>query len=275
MNSVSKPDKQAPIDIRALILDMDGVLWRAETPIGNLPAIFEAFERRGWKVVLATNNATRSPEQYLEKLVSFGVTHLERWQIINSAMAAAHYLKQLHPQGGKVFVIGQDGIHQALAEHGFRQAGENDDDGIVAVVVGMDRTITYEKLSRATLLIRSGRPFIGTNPDRTFPTPQGLVPGTGAIIAAIQAATDQQPDILGKPGPAMYSLAMERLKVKPRQTLAIGDRLETDIAGAQQLGCLSAVVLTGVSTPEEVEAWQPAPDFVADDLTSLLALLPG
>ena len=259
-------------DIQAIILDMDGVLWRAETPIGDLPAIFNEFDRRGWQVVLATNNATRSPEQYLEKLVAYGVKQLERWQIINSAMAAAHYLKQQHPEGGNVFVIGQDGIYQALAAEGF---SPSEDEDVIAVVVGMDRSISYDKLSQATLLIRAGVPFIGTNPDRTFPTPKGLVPGTGAILAAIQAATDQQPYILGKPGPAMYSIALERLNVKPIQTLAIGDRLETDIAGAQTLGCLTAVVLSGVSTSEEVNTWKPAPDFIAEDLTSLLTMLPG
>lgn len=272
MNPTHHTERQTRVEIQALILDMDGVLWQAETPIGDLPAIFNEFERRGWRVVLATNNATRTPEQYLDKLAGFGVTNLGRWQIINSAMAAAHHLKQQHPEGGKVFVIGQDGIIQALAEQGF---SPSKDDDVVAVVVGMDRNITYEKLSQATLLIRAGIPFIGTNPDRTFPTPQGLTPGTGAIIAAIQAATDQEPYILGKPGPAMYSLAMERLKVKPSQTLAIGDRLETDIAGAQTLGCLTAVVLSGVSTAAEVQDWQPAPDFVADNLTSLLPLLPA
>jgi 4-nitrophenyl phosphatase len=272
MNSSHYTGQKSPYGIRALILDMDGVLWRGETPIGDLPAIFQEFERRGWRVILATNNATRSPEQYLDKLAGYGVTQLERWQIINSAMAVAHYLKIQHPAGGKVFVIGQDGIYLALLDQGF-SPGEEDD--VIAVVVGMDREINYQKLSQATLLIRSGVPFIGTNPDQTFPTPQGLVPGTGAILAAIQAATDQEPYILGKPGPAMYSLAMDRLNVQPEETLAIGDRLETDIAGAQTLGCLTAVVLSGVSTIDEVNSWQPAPDFIADDLTSLLALLPA
>lgn len=264
--------RQTKPKIRGIILDMDGVLWRAETPIGDLPAIFAAFEQRNWRVVLATNNATRSPDQYLEKLAGYGVKSLDRWQIVNSAMAAAHYLKKQHPGGGKVYIIGQDGLYEALAEQGFTPS---EDDDVVAVVVGMDRAINYTKLTHATLLIRAGVPFIGTNPDRTFPTPQGLAPGTGSILAAIEAATDIHPNTLGKPGPAMYSLAMERLHTQPGQTLAIGDRLETDIAGAQTLGCLSAVVLSGVSTNEEVLEWQPAPDFVADDLTQLLSKLPA
>jgi 4-nitrophenyl phosphatase len=260
------------LKVHGLILDMDGVLWRAETPIGDLPAIFDQFERRNWQVVLATNNATRSPDQYLDKLAGYGVKRLERWQIVNSAMAASHHLKQKHPEGGRVYVIGQDGLFEALKEQGFIHSEEDD---VLAVVVGMDRQITYQKLSDATLLIRAGTPFIGTNPDRTFPTPEGLTPGTGAILAAIEAATDVPPQIIGKPGPAMYSLAMERLNTKPQHTLAVGDRLETDIAGAQTLGCLSAVVLSGVSTLEEVQNWQPPPDYVADDLADLLSKLPA
>jgi 4-nitrophenyl phosphatase len=272
MTEQPTPSGRLSPDIKGLILDLDGVLWRAETPIGDLPSIFDEFERRSWRVVLATNNATRSPDQYLDKLAGYGVNQLERWQIVNSAMAAADYLKKQHPGGGKVYVVGQDGLYDALNELGFTPS---EDDDVVAVVVGMDRGINYHKLSHATLLIRAGVSFIGTNPDRTFPTPEGLTPGTGSILAAIEAATDTQPKILGKPGPAMYSLAMERLHTKPHQTLAIGDRLETDIAGAQTLGCLSAVVLSGVSTLEEVQNWQPAPEFVADDLTTLLAKLPA
>ncbi len=270
MNEATGAGRHFQPEIRGLILDMDGVLWRAETPIGDLPAIFAAFKQHGWRVVLATNNATRSPDQYLDKLSGFGVEGLERWQIVNSAMAAARYLQQQHPGGGKVYVIGQDGLLDALQEQNFLPS---EDDDVIAVVVGMDRGINYAKLTHATLLIRSGVPFIATNPDRTFPTPQGLAPGTGSILAAIEAATDTQPNTLGKPGPAMYSLAMERLHTLPEQTLAIGDRLETDIAGAQTLGCLSAVVLSGVSTPEEVHQWQPAPDYIAEDLTQLLSKL--
>ena len=271
MTDQNTAGRKSKPEIRAVILDMDGVLWRADSPIGDLPLIFTEFERRGWRVVLATNNASRSPDQYLEKLAGYGVNRLERWQIVNSAMATAHYLKGLHPEGGKVYIIGQNGLCEALNEEAFIHA---EDEKVLAVVVGMDREINYQKLTRATLLIRSGVPFIGTNPDNTFPTPQGLVPGTGAIIAAIEAATGTRANILGKPGPAMYSLAMERLHTQPQQTVAIGDRLETDIAGAQTLGCLSAVVLSGVSTPEEVRNWRPAPDFIAADLTSLLDELP-
>jgi 4-nitrophenyl phosphatase len=134
----------------------------------------------------------------------------------------------------------------------------------------MDRTLTYDKLSRATLLLRAGTPFVATNSDRTFPTPNGLVPGAGAIVAALQTASDVAPFVVGKPGPEMYRVALESMGASPEETLVVGDRLETDIAGAQALGCRTALVLSGVATRAEGLAWKPGLDWIADDLASLL-----
>jgi 4-nitrophenyl phosphatase len=251
-----------------MILDMDGVLWRGEEPLGKLPEIFENIDRRGYKVAMVTNNAMYTVEQYLNKLRSFGV-ELAGWQIINSSQAAAHFLQQRYPHGGPVFIIGEVGLSQVLSGSGFYQADEN----ILAVVVGLDRSLTYKKLEVASLLIQAGVQFIGTNPDRSFPTSYGLVPGTGAILAALEATTNVKPIIMGKPSPEMYLLALERLKTTASQTLVVGDRLETDILGAQSLGCRTALVLSGVSSEEDVSHWTPAPDFVARDLTRLLEVL--
>jgi 4-nitrophenyl phosphatase len=216
-------------------------------------------------VILATNNASRTPKQYVQRLNDLGV-HVEAWQVINSAHAVTNYLSQQYPTGGNVYVIGEVGITEALAEKGFSTGEEN----ALAVVVGIDRQLSYDKLCRATLLIRSGVPFIGTNPDRTFPVPEGLIPGAGAILAAIETATYVKPLIMGKPSPAMYQLALERLGTSPAETLVVGDRLETDIAGAQAIGCRTALVLSGVSTETDAIAWQPPPDIIAKDLASLV-----
>lgn len=216
-------------------------------------------------MLLATNNATSTPMQYVERLAGYGVK-VEAWQIINSAHAVTSYLKKKYPAGGSVYVIGETGVTEALAEKGFT-TGEED---VIAVVAGMDRKLSYDKLSRATLLIRSGVPFIGTNPDRTFPVPEGLIPGAGAILAALETATSVKPLILGKPSPAMYQVALERLETTPAETLVIGDRLETDIAGAQALGCRTALVLSGVTTETDARAWKPQPDVIAKDLASLV-----
>jgi 4-nitrophenyl phosphatase len=254
--------------IRALILDMDGVLWRGEQPIGDLAVIFARLQQRNLRVVLATNNATLSVTDYQIKLRRYGV-NVEGWQIVNSSQAAAHYLKGCFPNGGRLFVVGEAGLKNTLAEQGFEEADQN----VVAVVAGMDRSLTYEKLRKATLLIRRGALFIGTNPDRTFPLPEGLVPGAGAILAALEAATDISPIIIGKPAPEMYRVALERLGASPQETLVVGDRLETDIAGAQAIGCRTALVLSGVTSEKAASAWKPAPDWVLANLTEVISRL--
>lgn len=252
-------------DIQALILDMDGVLWREDQPIGDLPGIFSRMRSRGWKVTLATNNATLSVKQYQKKLQGFGVS-LSAEQIVNSSQAVAQYLSRRYPSGGNVFVIGESGLIQTLSECNFHHGEEN----VLAVIVAMDRHLTYDKLRRGTLLVRSGAPLIGTNPDRTFPTPEGLAPGAGAILAAVEAATSVQPIIVGKPSPEMYKVAIRRMGTSPASTLVVGDRLETDIAGGQSLGCPTGLVLSGVTGLEAAQAWKPAPDWIAPDLTALL-----
>lgn len=253
------------LKLKAMILDMDGVLWRESAPIGDLPRIFKKLGSNGVNFILATNNATRTPQQYVEKLAAFGaVVPVE--VIINSSMAVAHLLSKLHPNGGPVYIVGETGLVKALADAGFYQS-ETD---CLAVIASMDREINFEKLKRATLLIRSGVPFFATNPDRTYPTPAGLIPGAGALIGAIEIATDVHPIIAGKPNPTLYEFALEKLGTKPQETLVIGDRLETDILGGQRLGCPTALVLSGIATKAEAEAHTPPVDFIFPDLESLV-----
>lgn len=253
--------------IQALIIDMDGVLWRGSEPLGDLPAWFKQIEERRWKFTLATNNATRSVGQYLQKLRGFGVSIDER-QVINSALATALYLRKKYPEGKDVYIIGEEGLEKALAEEKFFHSEKN---GVLAVVVGLDRAFTYEKLRLGTLYIRTGAEFVGTNPDRTFPMPGGVLePGAGSILAALEAATDQAPTVIGKPNTGMYQAALDRMDVAAEQTLVIGDRLETDIAGGQAIGCPTALLLSGVTDEEKARAWQPNPDFIFNDLSDFL-----
>jgi 4-nitrophenyl phosphatase len=255
------------LPIKGVILDMDGVLWRDMQPIGDLPAIFRRIRNLGMSVILATNNATRTVEQYHTKLKGFGV-NLESWQVVNAGQAVASFLKKRFPDGGPIYVVGEPSLKETLSLSGF-YASEPDSPGILAVVAGMDTNLTFDKLRQATILIRKGLPFIGTNPDRTFPTPEGLMPGAGSILAAIEAASETKPIIAGKPEPLLYNLAMERLGLSPQETLAIGDRLDTDILGGQNAGCYTAVVLSGVTSREVAMLWKPAPDIIAPDLTSI------
>ena len=139
-----------------------------------------------------------------------------------------------------------------------------------AIPANLERYQQLATFGRSEELIRSGLEFIGTNPDRTYPTPGGLIPGAGAILAAVEAATDICPTIMGKPSPEMYRVAMERLETRPEETLVVGDRLETDIAGGQQLGCKTGLVLSGVTSLQAAHSWIPAPDWIEQDLTALL-----
>ncbi|MBN2387757.1 MAG: HAD-IIA family hydrolase [Anaerolineales bacterium] len=262
-----------PANIQALILDMDGVLWRADQPIGDLPAVFARLAERGLKVALATNNSTRTPQQYVERLQAFGVSGLEPWQVVTSSLAVADLLQKRFPDGGQVFVVGEIGLIEALGEAGFDPVTDPDYTGRpVAVAGAVDREITFWKLSRATLLIRSGVPFYFTNPDRTFPTPEGLIPGAGALLAALVAASDVEPVVAGKPAAALLELACQRLGTRRSETLVVGDRLETDILGGQNAGMPVALVLSGVSTPEMAAAWRPPIDLLAPDLATLVGI---
>lgn len=247
---------------------MDGVLWRENDPIGDLNVIFSGFQKAGLKVIMATNNATRTPAQYVKKLTEMGAEVREE-QIINSAMGVAYLLKKRFPQGGPVYAIGEIGLTTALSDAGFTQS---DQPGL-AVIGSMDREISFWKLKKATLFIRSGIPFYFTNPDRTFPTPEGIIPGAGSILAALEASTDVSPIIAGKPSTTLFDFALERLGVKAEETLVVGDRLETDILGGQRAGCKTALVLSGISTRKEAESWQPQPDLILNELADLLQAL--
>lgn len=259
-----------PSNIKALILDMDGVIWKADAPIGDLPAIFKRIRERGLKFVFATNNGTKTPEDYQKKLRELGV-EVAAEQVVTSALGIAFLMAQKHPRGTKIFMIGEDGIRTALEGQGFEIVSVENASEAEAVVMGIDRGVNFQKMMEATLLVRAGRPFYTTNTDRTFPTPRGEIPGSGAWLSVVTTATGIQPTVAGKPFPYLMELSLERLGTSREETLVVGDRLETDIAAGQAVGCPTAMVLSGVSTLAEAEAWQPAPTLIADDLAALVA----
>ncbi len=258
-----------PARIKALILDMDGVLWKSDAPIGNLPVIFDRIRARDLRFVFATNNGTRTPQQYVQKLAEFEVT-IDPWQVLTSALCVAHMLEQKFPRGSKVFVIGGDGIRAALTEKGFEILSVEDASQADVFVMGIDRTINFAKMSEAALLVRRGVPFYATNPDKTFPTPRGEIPGAGAWLSVITTATGIEPIYAGKPYPYLMEMALERLGTEKRETLVIGDRLETDIAAGQAVGCPTALLLSGISTREQGKAWKPKPNLIVQDLETLV-----
>lgn len=254
--------------IKALILDADGVVWRGDDPIGDLKEIFNQLQQKGIEYCFATNNSSKTIDKYLERFQGFQVP-IKGDQVFSSGKTTAEILKERYPNGGNVFVVGMEGLRQTLEETGFKHSEINP----LAVVVGIDHELTYDKLRTATYLIRQGVPFIATNADKTFPTPEGLAPGAGSIVAALIASTDVNPEIIGKPHSPIFMQALRYVKKQPKEVLVIGDRLETDIAGGQAVGCRTAVVLSGVSTREMCEAWNPPPDLMVEQLSQIIEML--
>jgi 4-nitrophenyl phosphatase len=258
--------------IQGVILDMDGVLWRGDQPLPGIVPFFDTMRARGIPFALATNNSSRSPESYVQKMAKMGVADVQIEQLVSSGTATVVYLTTQYPPGTAVYVLGGDGLRELMTEAGFTLA----DEGAAVVVVGLDPYLTYEKLKRATLLLRAGAGFVATNVDATFPSPEGLSPGAGSLVAALQTASDREPDaIMGKPHAPMFQAALHVLGTSPQHTLMIGDRLNTDVDGAARLGLRTALVLTGVSTVDEVEHATLKPDGVYDDLVALLAAWTG
>jgi 4-nitrophenyl phosphatase len=251
--------------IRHLIIDMDGVLWRGDDPMPALEEFFAFLKEQGISFTLATNNSSRTPEQYVAKLARFGVD-VPVETILTSALVSAAYLADVAPAGSRVYVIGERGIQQALLERGFVL----DDETASYVVVGWDRYLTWDKLATASLLIHEGADFVGTNPDVTYPTERGPVPGNGALLAAVETATGVEPVVTGKPEPRMYQEALRRMDATPETTAMIGDRLDTDIAGASNTGLTTILVLSGIATEEDVAATSDRPDLVCADIQELL-----
>ncbi|HRE28440.1 MAG TPA: HAD-IIA family hydrolase [Anaerolineales bacterium] len=257
----------ASTDVQALIVDMDGVLWEGNRALPGLDGFFAAIRRRALKVVLATNNASQTPEQYVAKLAGFGVVATPA-EVMTSAVATAEVLAARDLPNRKAFVIGGDGIRTAMTEAGFELL-DLYETGAAVVVVGMDRGLSWDKLATATLNLRAGSAFIGTNPDLTVPTEHGTTHGNGAILAALTAATGLMPEIIGKPEPTMYQLILRRLALAPASALAVGDRLDTDILGAIRAGMPSVCVLSGIATLADITACEARPSAVMAGLPEL------
>jgi len=250
-------------DIKHLIIDMDGVLYRGDQPMPRLVEFFAFMRERPIRFILATNNSTRTSQEYADKLGQMGVT-VSPDEILVSGQATARFLSREYPRGTRVHVFGMPSLKQALAEEGFLLEDEN----VQLVVASMDRGVTYEKLKKATLLIRGGARFIATNLDPTYPSEEGLIPGTGSMIAALETASGVKPQVIGKPEPIMYQLAMEQMGSNPKTTATIGDRVDTDILGGKRAGLTTICVLSGSSDRVEAEAAET--DMIFDDIAQLL-----
>jgi 4-nitrophenyl phosphatase len=259
-------------NVRALIIDMDGVLWHGPKSLPGFCDLFQTLRERNLRFILATNNASLTVDQYVTKLAQMGA-QVAKDEILTSGGAAARYMaERSRPSATRVFAIGEDGLRQPLAERGFVLTDLYEVPAHY-VVVGMDHGLSWDKLATASINIRAGATFIGTNPDLTFPSEHGITHGNGAVLAALQAATQVAPIIMGKPEPIMYRQAMTLLGCDPAETLAIGDRIETDILGAVRANIRSIMVLSGVSTEKDLEGLDYRPTWVMPDICAVVEAL--
>ncbi len=257
-------------NIQALIIDMDGVLWHGNKPLAGLNDFFDTLREQQLPFILATNNSTLTPIEYMAKLSTMGVVIKEK-EILTSSMITALYLAEHYPADkNTLFMIGEQGLKEALLAQNFSLKAVNEEPKADVVVCGLDRNLRWDQLATATLTIRAGAKFIATNSDTTLPTEQGLVPGNGSILMALKTATGGViPKSLGKPEPLMYQYALRLLNKPAFVTITIGDRLDTDILGSVRAKIRSVMVLTGISSKQDLKNVDYQPTWIMDDIKVL------
>jgi glycerol 3-phosphatase-2 len=249
----------------AVLLDLDGVLYRWPDPIPGAADTVAALRDAGKHLAFVTNNSSRTPAQVVERLASVGVV-AELVEVVTSAIATAAILAERDVR--TAFVLGEEGLLDALAATGIRAVARTGDLPD-AVVVGFDRSADYAKLKDAAVLVERGVPLVASNADPSFPAPDGESwPGAGALLAAIETTTGVRGEVVGKPEPSLFRRAL--VSTGGRRPLVVGDRLDTDIAGAARLGWDSALVLTGGARRGDVARAEWRPTFVLDDVTGLI-----
>ncbi len=255
--------------VRAVLLDMDGVIYVGDQLLPGVQDFLDYLDETGREWLFVTNNSSRTSQAFSEKLAGMSVAASPS-KILGSAEVVASWLADRTEHGTPVIAMGEASLLGALESKGFTLV----DDPMAAkvAVASIYFGVNYEELARMTLAIRNGARFVATNPDPTLPTERGQVPGTGSLVALLSVASDEKPEFVGKPYPGMYEQAIERVGAQAETTLMIGDRYETDIEGAIELGLPTAGVLTGVTTQEGYDSVEKPPDVVVQGLPELLTL---
>ncbi len=250
-----------------LCCDLDGVLWRGDTPIAGSDRAIELLRAGGWRIAFTTNNSSLRVGDYVAKLARFGIPATPE-EVCTSAQAAAALVAARIPSGAPVLVCGGPGVIEALEGESLRVVESGPVD---AVVVGFDRNFDFDGLTQAADAARSGALFVATNLDPTYPIDGGLVPGAGALVAAVATAAGREPEVAGKPETPMADLVRARFG---SSGVVVGDRPSTDGAFAAALQWPFALVLSGVGGQSDGEPVpDPAPPFVAADLAALAPLI--
>lgn len=248
-------------EYKGYLIDLDGTLYRGDQVIPGALEFVSWLSENKIPYLFLTNNSTRSPKWVAEKLRRFGFP-AEAEQVYTSSLACARYLEEKE-EVKSVYIVGEEGLYQAITDAGFVLTDNQPD----AVVVGLDRAFTYEKMKKAFLGIQAGALFIGTNADRALPTEDGLWPGSGSLAMGIAAAAGRNPRFIGKPEPVMMRYALEKLGCKKEEVLVIGDNLQTDILAGVRGGMDTLLVYTGITTPEMAKRSEIQATYAVDDLT--------
>lgn len=253
--------------IRLFVLDMDGTFYLGEEILEGSLDFLKKVEERGKKFLFFTNNSSKSPALYMEKLKRMNCI-VTREQIMTSGDVAIHCLKEEFP-GKTVYLLGTPALEQSFREAGIRLVEEEPD----IVMVGFDLTLTYRKLERACTFIRSGAEFLATHMDVNCPTEQGMIPDCGAMCSAITCSTQRQPRFLGKPGSKTLGMVLSASGFQKEEVAFVGDRLYTDVAAGVNNGAKGILVLSGETKEEDLASSGIRPDGVFRSLKEMTEYL--
>jgi len=252
-----------------LIIDLDGTMYRGKQMVEHADAFIRQLRERHVPYLFLTNNSSRTPSQVAEHLCEMGIP-AEASDVYTAAQAAAAYIRRQREQA-KVYLIGETGLEQASLQEGFVITREEQPD---YVVQGIDRRFSYDTLAKAVQYIRSGAVYVQTNPDLLLPSDNGFMPGAGSLGAAIQAASGAEPIVIGKPSTIIMEDAIRILDMPKDHIWVVGDNAATDVKAGYAAGCRTALVLTGLTTRDNMQQLLGragvVPDLVCDDLPSLL-----
>jgi len=250
------------MEFKALVIDLDGSVYHGNTLIEKADEALN-FLGKKYDILYLTNNSTRSRAEFARKLANFGISCTKQ-QLITSGYVSAQYIKE-HYASSKVYVIGEQGLKDELTEHDITICEEDCD----CVLVGLDKEFHYKKMSKALNIILNGAVFIATNNDPFLITSEGVKPGAGSLVSAIETASGKKAIVTGKPSAFITNLIVKELKVKPEEILIVGDNLQTDILMGIKGGMKTALVLTGASKMGDIERLQIRPDHIFESITKI------
>lgn len=268
MKGESHVAKQLVDGYDALFADLDGVVYEGGKAIDHAIESLTTLQNAGMKIGYVTNNSSRKPETIAEQISGYGIA-VRPEQVVSSGQTGVELLKTLVPGGSKILVVGGEGLRTYTEAGGFELVTDSTQNP-AAVIQGFSPDVGWRHLSEAAFAIQNGAKWVATNQDWTIPQERGIAPGNGTLVSAVHTAVGQLPLVAGKPEVAIFETAKTRFGAK--RPLFVGDRIDTDILGANRSGIDSVLVLTGISKPKELLATKKdsQPTYVIEDLRELL-----